>query len=319
MPLGPLLLDGATGTEIERAGVYTGLPLWSSHALLEAPETVRAIHRRYVEAGVEVLTANTFRTQRRALARAGLGDLDAELTRRAVTLARDAIRESARESPSESGLGGGDTGAPRAVTVYIAGSQPPLEDCYRADLVPDDASLESEHIRQANLLAEAGVDLILVETMCSAREARIAARAAVATGLPVVVGFVSWERDRILSGESLRDAANQVLEVGAVAVGVNCVPPASLPDALACLAPLGVPLLASPNLGEPDPETGFSPLQDVPAEGFVRHFEPWLAETTPGPSLIGGCCGTRPDHLSALAARLAHERKRRPPRPRDPG
>jgi len=109
-PSRPLLLDGATGTELERAGLRTGLPLWSTHALLEAPSAVREIHERYVEAGAEVITANTFRTQRRTLARAGLAQRDAELTRLAVALAREAVAG----------------GKPDA--VFVAGSQPPLED-----------------------------------------------------------------------------------------------------------------------------------------------------------------------------------------------
>ena len=77
---GPLVLDGATGTELERRGVATRLPLWSADALIHAPELVARIHRDYADAGAEALTANTFRTQRRTLAREGLGDRAAELT-----------------------------------------------------------------------------------------------------------------------------------------------------------------------------------------------------------------------------------------------
>ena len=116
----PVILDGALGTELERRGVETGLPLWSTHALLEAPETVESILREYAQAGAEVLTAGTFRTQARTLARSdvpGLADLAEEITARAVDLARRAA--SAVDAP-----------------VWIAGSAPPLEDCYRPDLVP---------------------------------------------------------------------------------------------------------------------------------------------------------------------------------------
>ncbi len=84
----PLLLDGATGTELERRGVPSALPLWSAHALLESPQTVAEIHAEYVAAGAEVLTANTFRTQRRTLERAGMGERAEELTALAVSLAR---------------------------------------------------------------------------------------------------------------------------------------------------------------------------------------------------------------------------------------
>jgi homocysteine S-methyltransferase len=86
----PLVLDGATGTELERRGVATRLPLWSAAALDTHPEVVAAIHADYVAAGADVLTANTFRTQRRSLAHAGWEGRARELTRRAVSLARDA-------------------------------------------------------------------------------------------------------------------------------------------------------------------------------------------------------------------------------------
>ena len=141
----PLLLDGALGTELERRGAPSALPLWSTHALLHRPALVQAIHREYVAAGAAVLTANTFRTQRRTLARAGLTEAAAALTARAVALARAAAA-------------GAD---PAADAVLVAGSAPPLEDCYRPDLVPDDAALAREHAEHARNLAAAGADLVL--------------------------------------------------------------------------------------------------------------------------------------------------------------
>src|SRR5688572_1998339 len=86
----PVLLDGATGTELNRRGTNTDLPLWSARALLEAPDVLRKIHLDYVRAGAELITANTFRTHRRSLARAGLGDQALPLTLQAVGLAREA-------------------------------------------------------------------------------------------------------------------------------------------------------------------------------------------------------------------------------------
>ncbi|MEZ4332969.1 MAG: homocysteine S-methyltransferase family protein [Myxococcota bacterium] len=281
-----LLLDGATGTELERAGLATGLPLWSSHALLEAPEGVGAVHAAHLAAGAEVVTANTFRTQRRTLALAGLGDRDASLTRLAVSLARHAVDGRTRDD---------------ARPAWVAGSLPPLEDCYRPDRVPDDAALAREHGRQAELLGEAGVDLILVETMNCLREALAAATAASRTGLPFVVSFVAWDGPRLLSGESLADAARAAMQAGAAAVGVNCLPPENLEACRVALVATGVPLVVSPNLGEPDPETGFARDADRAPAHFVAALEPWLDRT---PRLVGGCCGTTPAHIRALRARL---------------
>lgn len=278
----PLLLDGATGTELERRGLPTGLPLWSTHALLEAPEVVEAIHRSYVQAGAELITANTFRTQARTLTRAGLPpERDRALTRLAVDLARRATREGGDDPPR-----------------WIAGSLPPLEDCYAPELVPPPRERDREHARQVDLLGEAGVDLLLIETMNTAAEAASAAAAAATSGLPFVVGFVSWAPGRLLSGEDLAEAARRMVDAGAAAVGVNCVPPSSLPASLACLAEMGAPLLVSPNLGEPDDETGFRRSGALTPEAFAARLAPWLARPTL--RILGGCCGTTPDYVVAL-------------------
>src|SRR5262245_28162111 len=141
----PLLLDSAMGTELERRGARSQLPLWSAWALVEAPSLVLAIHRDDIEAGADILTANTFRTHRRSLQKGGKARRTEELTEQAVTLARRAAGESPRP-------------------ILVAGSLSPLEDCYRPDLVPEDGALWQEHGQQARLLAEAGVDLILAET-----------------------------------------------------------------------------------------------------------------------------------------------------------
>ena len=284
---GPLLLDGATGTELERAGLATGLPLWSTHALIEAPESVGAVHAAHLAAGAEIVTADNFRTQRRTLALAGLGDRDASLTRLAVSLARLAVDGRMHDD---------------ARPAWVAGSLPPLEDCYRPDRVPDDAALALEHGRQAELLGEAGVDLILVETMNCRREALAAAGAAARTGLPFVVSFVAWDGPRLLSGEPLAEAARAAMDAGAAAVGVNCLPTGNLEACRLALAATGAPLLVSPNLGEPDPETGFARDADQPPARFVEALEPWLDQA---PRVVGGCCGTTPAHIRALRTRLA--------------
>ena len=284
----PLLLDGALGTELERRGVPTRLPLWSARALLERPDAVAAIHRDYVAAGAEALTANTFRTGRRTLAREGFGARAGELTRLAVALAREAAAPAGRE-------------------VLVLGSQAPLEDCYRPDLVPDDASLAREHAEQADALAAAGVDAILIETMNAAREAAAAARAAQATGLPFAASFVCDGAARLLSGERLELGLEAALRAGALAVGVNCVPPAAVAACLPALARAGLPFFVYPNLGAPDPVRDFAPSEDETPARFAELAEAWVAA---GAAAVGGCCGTRPAHVAALARALAAARPR---------
>ncbi len=188
----PLLLDAAMGTELQRRDAKTTLPLWSAQTLIDDPELVWTIHGDEVAAGAEIVTANTFRTHARTLGKAGLEARAGELSALAVRLAHQAASVPGRE-------------------VFVAGSLSPLEDCYRPDLVPEQAAVEREHAAQARFLAESGVDLILAETHNSIREAVAATRAAKATGVPVVVSLVTDGSGRLLSGESLGDAAAALL------------------------------------------------------------------------------------------------------------
>ncbi|MBW2371838.1 MAG: homocysteine S-methyltransferase family protein [Deltaproteobacteria bacterium] len=272
----PLLLDGATGTELEARGVRSELPLWSSHALLEAPDVLAAIHRDYARAGAEALTAASFRTQRRTLERAGLASRAAELSAQAVTLARRA---------------GGD--------VYVLGSAPPLEDCYRPDLVPDDESLRREHAEHAGNLAAAGADAILAETHNTAREARAAVAAAAAVGLPVIVSFVCGADARLLSGEPLAEALDAVVPLAPLAVGVNCLPPSAVGACLEILAATGVPFGVYANLGAPGAEPAAPRSAACSPHDYAAHAQAWARA---GARFVGGCCGTTPAHLSAVAA-----------------
>lgn len=286
-----LLLDGATGTELERRGVATPLPEWSAPALIERPELVREIHADYVRAGVEAVTANTFRTQRRALAAVGLAERAAELTGVAVRLARMASRAR--------GLSAGQRDADPPCLVL--GSAPPLEDCYRPDRVPEAAALEREHREHAVNLDEAGVDAVLVETMNTRREAVVATRAAVARALPVLTSFVCWDGARLLSGEPLADAAAAARDAGASALLVNCLPASNVGVCLEVLAEAGLPFGAYANLGVPDEGTGFTRRKDGSPEALAVHALDWLRA---GAHILGGCCGTTPEHLRAVRQRL---------------
>jgi S-methylmethionine-dependent homocysteine/selenocysteine methylase len=276
----PLLFDGALGTELERRGLRSDLPLWSSHALLEAPEAVLQIHREYVEAGAETLTAASFRTQRRTLARAGLGDRARELTARAVALAREAAGSRA---------------------VLVLGSAPPLEDCYRPDLVPDAGALAREHAEHARNLAEAGADAILAETHNCVREAVAAVRAARDVGLPAIASFACGPGARLLSGEPLAAALAAVLPLAPAAVGVNCLPPSRVPACLPALAASGVPFGVQANLGAPGAATGDPRAEDCAPAAYALQAQRWIVA---GARFVGGCCGTTPEHIRAVAMQI---------------
>ncbi len=288
----PLLLDGALGTELERRGVSCELPLWSAHALAETPEVLIRIHADYAAAGAEILTANTFRTQSRVLGRARESGIAIEgdarsLTRAALELARGAAVEADHR-------------------VLIAGSAPPLEDCYRPDLVPAPAELEREHREHAENLAEAGADLILIETMGSLREARAAGRAAARTGLPFCVSFISRGDAALLSGEPLAEAIEAVCEFGPHLVAVNCLPPTSVAGCLPTLRAASVPFGVYANLGAPMEGDGPEDRAEWRSpEDFASLVGGWVSD---GASLVGGCCGTMPDHIRAISSDLRSRR-----------
>lgn len=280
-----VLLDGAMGTELTRRGIDTSLPLWSAIALDTAPDVVRAIHIDYLRAGARVITTNTFRTNLRALARAGIAGRARELTLQAVELAEAAVAES---------------GAERAA-VRIAGSIAPVEDCYSPNLVPSDAELAHEHAALARNLAEAGVDLMLVETHNTIREAVAAAGAARATGKPLWVSFTLDARDRLLSGEALADAVAAVLPFAPEAVLVNCIPVAQVDSALRALryaTPRDVAVGAYGNVGHVDDAVGWTLTDAVSPAAYAAAARGWRAL---GAEIIGGCCGTTPEHIHALS------------------
>lgn len=246
------------------------LPLWSARALLDRPDLVDQIHRDNVAAGAEILTANTFRTQRGTLRAAGIDESRAgELTRLAVSLARDAARGAGRE-------------------VFVAGSVAPLADCYRPDLVADRTTLEREHMAQVENLFDAGVDVMLVETMNTIREARAAVEA-VAARVSVVVSFVTDGRGALLSGEDLGDAVRSILALRPAAVGVNCV------SASAIGAELG-------RLSAAAPGTAIAVYANTLADSVAprEYAEAALDWERRGARILGGCCGTTPDHISAV-------------------
>jgi S-methylmethionine-dependent homocysteine/selenocysteine methylase len=277
-----ILLDGAMGTELQRRGLRTLLPLWSAHALVKAPDLVRTIHTEYVKAGAQVLTANTFRTAPYTLAKTDMQHQSEELTRRAVQLAREAA-----------------SAAPASQKVRVAGSLAPLEDCYRPDLTPPNNLLRSEHRQHARNLASAGVDLILIETQNTIREAFIATEMALLEGIPVWVSVIPKDGQTLLSGESLRETARALAGMKPEAILVNCCPPAVATEAIQVVREIwDGPSGAYPNFGIPDDETDSHFSDALSPDKFAQ----WGAEISAmGVQIIGGCCGTQPAHIAALS------------------
>lgn len=295
-----ILMDGATGTELDRRGVATELPLWSAAALLEAPEVLRQIHADYLAAGARIITANTFRTHGRSLAASGLHERAEELTTLAVRLAREAVEEASTQALGQDKEL--DTKAP-----LVAGSLAPLEDCYSPELVPPPDQCELEHQQMARYLQRAGVDLILVETHNTIREAKVAAKAASSTGLPFGVSFTCRSDGRLFSGESVTEAARALLSLEPALMGINCTPSTTILQPLTALAqatPASMPLVAYANIGHTDAISGWTNTDDVTPETYASLVQDWLKVLGPRLKLIGGCCGTTPAHIQAVGRML---------------
>ena len=278
-----LLLDGATGTELDRRGVDVGLPLWSARAMLEAPDVLKDVHRAYLDAGAGAICTNTFRTHERSLAKAGLGDRAERLTREAV-----AIACAARDELNQDAL--------------VLGSVAPLEDCYSPELAPDAETCLREHGQLIGHLVDAGVDLVLIETMCSAHEALAAAEAAdeVAPGnWAISFCLAPGEPGVLLDGTLLADLLPQLGR--ARFIGINCVAAPSLTGQVQHLCSLldaNIPIAAYGNVGHPDDERGWVNTDAIDPDRYAEHAMEWIEA---GASITGGCCGTTPETTRAMS------------------
>lgn len=285
-----VLLDGGMGQELATRSRRPASPLWSAQVMLDEPHLVAAIHRDFIEAGAQVITVNTYSATPQRLARDGDPNLFEPLYAAALDAARRAREESGRD-------------------VRIAGCLPPLVASYHPDSVPDDATCLRDYRRIVAVQA-AKVDLFLCETMSLAREARAATIAAVESKLPVWVAFTVDDEDgtRLRSGESLLQAAREVLAAGAERVLVNCSVPEMVTTAMGELAGLGVPFGGYANgftsVAALHPGGTVDALEtrtDLGPDAYAEHAMRWIEQ---GATLVGGCCEVGPAHIAALAERL---------------
>jgi S-methylmethionine-dependent homocysteine/selenocysteine methylase len=262
--------------------------------LIERPDLVQAIHRDNLVAGADIITTNTFRSTARTLRKAGLDEAAADgLDRLAVELARAARDEAGR----------GD--------ALIAGSIAPLDECYDPTFEAGDEAALIEHAAQAQNLAAAGVDFLMIETMPTIREAVLTTQAALRTGLPVTVGFVcepatdAGGAARLMSGESLAEAVAALKPYPVTMVFANCAAPGVITSAITQLRNLtDIPVGGYANVGQVDSDVGWNPAGALWGDAYADAAAQWLDL---GARVIGGCCGTHPEHTRALR-RLLDER-----------
>jgi len=279
---GVTLLDGGLGSMLIAAGLEPGrAPDWWT---LERPAAVAAVHRGYVEAGSDVIHANTFGANPAKLAAAGLAGRCREVNAAAVVLARSACGPAS--------LVAGDVG-PTGLVL------PPLGGARAEDLL-------AAFREQTAALAGGGVDLLSIETMFDLREALAAVAAARETGLPVIASMTFEALPRgffTIMGDRLETALAALTAAGADAVGCNCsvAPEAMVGMVRAARAAVAAPLAAQPNAGTPRPADDGA-AYDASPESFAAAA---VALARAGATLIGGCCGTTPAFIRAARAALA--------------
>ncbi len=287
-----LILDGATGTEVQRRGALMDDLAWCATSVITSPEIIRETHMDYIHAGADIITANTFAAARHVLSPAGLGDETAMVNHRAMTLAKEA-REAAADRP-----------------VAIAGSMSSMVAGVDLAHRPSLEEARASYREQAGLLVEAGSDLLLLEMMFDIDHASTAVAEAAATGLPVWVGFscriAPDGRVRMFreahsdphSDPEFEEVIGKVMACGGSVAGVMHTEIAHMTSSLEVLfAHWRGPVMAyaeSGDVGIPI-EWGFSDLVS-PAE-YARSAQGWVAM---GVQIVGGCCGLGVEHVRAL-------------------
>ena len=272
---GPVFLDGATGSNLQKAGMPTGV--CPEQWILDHPDVIVDLQKRYIEAGTQILYAPTFSGNRIKLEEYGLADKIVEINTKLVQLCKEAA---------------GDKGLVCADMTMTGESLEPMGDLELEELI-------DIYKEQAKILYEAGVDLFVVETMMSLAETRAAVLAIKETcDLPVMVSMTFDEKGKTLYGNTPEGCMVVLQSLGADIVGINC---STGPEKMAEMVRqmkkyANVPILAKPNAGLPQMVDGET-VYDMGPEEFAS-FGPMLMEA--GASVLGGCCGTTPEHIARL-------------------
>jgi 5-methyltetrahydrofolate--homocysteine methyltransferase len=278
-----VVLDGAMGTMLQQAGLDDGAASESWN--VDRPDDVAAIHRAYLEAGAKVITTNTFGGTRPRLELQGLGDQVHELNREGARIARETARPFGA-------LVAGDIG-PTGELLEPLGTLTPAE----AQAVFEEQVLG---------LVDGGIDLVIIETMSDLAEVEAAVRGvqAIAADLPIVVTLSFDTHLRTMMGVTPAAAVTTLAALGVSAVGANCgrgpEEMEAVMEQMASARPEGMLLVAQSNAGLPQ-LVGDHFEYDAAPERMAEHAATLRAL---GVDLIGACCGSTPDHLSAMAAAL---------------
>ncbi len=290
-----VILDGATGTNLQKAGMPAGA--CPEEWILKHPETLKQLQKEFLLAGTDILYAPTFSANRLKLEEYGMAERVREMNTRLVRLSKEAVQElEVKQKISGARYIAGDL-TMTGQLLYPVGS------------LSFEALVEIYKEQIQSLLA-AGVDLFVVETMMSLQECRAAVLAVRETcDLPVMVTLTFAEDGKTMYGTTPKAAMVVLQTLGADAVGVNCsFGPETMGSLVKELAEVAeIPVIAKPNAGLPKLVDGET-VYDMTAEEFAEAMEVLVQA---GAGILGGCCGSEPKHIAALAGMARTKRPAR--------
>jgi len=274
---GPVILDGATGSNLIKAGMPMGG--CSENWILEHPSVIQSLQKQYVESGSQIVYAPTFTANKIYLSKHFLGDQINAINTRLVSLSKEAVDGRALVAGNMTTLGRTDITYDQVVEIYK---------------------------EQAQALTMAGVDLLVIETMMSLKETIAALEAChMVCNLPVICSFSLKTNGMLYSGETIFNAASHLEDLGADAVGFNCSSgPEHMEQLVSSLAgSLTIPVIAKPNASIPTIDNKGIAHYSIDAKTFGLQMKPlWEA----GATILGGCCGTDPDYIRAIREMISN-------------
>lgn len=270
----PIILDGAMGSLLQQKGLIANDVIWSARANIVHPEIVKSIHKEYIEAGSEIITTNTFRTNPISLAQSGFNFNKKEIVSRSVEIAILAAD-------------GKD--------IIIAGSNAPAEDCYQIERKISKKELEQNHFDHIGYLIDAGVDIIWNETFSHLDEIKIIIDICESMNFPYAINLFFTDDLKILSGENLARVIDFIIDHSPTLIGFNCVTPQlflSLMEHFDIDKYWGFYLnCGSGNYSDSKITTGIN------AEQYSAEIKKHLHLN---PTFIGACCGSTPAHIKKI-------------------
>lgn len=271
----PLILDGAIGSLLQQRNVGMHEILWSSYANIIAPKKVIEVHREYINAGADIITTNTFRTNPFAYSNASLEISNSDYVKRSVELAHQAIVGNEN--------------------VFVAGSNPSAEDSYQRERKISQYEIELNHKNHIDLLWKNGVDFVLNETQSHFDEIKIICEYCSKNQIPYIISLFVTEEGKILSGESLNEILKFVTNFNPIAIGINCISPVTFNKIVKGVERemrWGFYLnCGSGNFTDKEIFEGITPAN------YINIIDKCFNNNL---FFIGSCCGSSPEHTKAI-------------------